>query len=209
VVIGVHSPEFAFEKNVDNVKRAIGEPGIDYPVAIDNDHAILRAFQNQYWPAHYFIDAEGRIRHHHLGEGEYDQSEKIIQELLKEAGQSGVSGDLVSVDARGAEAAADTDNVKSPETYVGYARAANFVADGGVVGDMPHFYAIPPQLQLNQWGLVGGLDGRRRACCSQPSQRKHRLPFSRARPSSRPRTRRGRHARAVPHSCRRQGARRG
>src|SRR5262249_25522955 len=121
VVIGVHSPEFAFEKSVDNVKTAIGTFKIDYPVAIDNDYAIWRAFQNHYWPAHYCIEAQGRIRHHHFGEGEYDQSERVIQQLLAEAGKT-TPRDLVSVSATGAEAAADMSDVRSPETYVGYAR---------------------------------------------------------------------------------------
>ncbi|MEJ0097042.1 MAG: cytochrome c biogenesis protein DipZ [Bauldia sp.] len=155
VVIGVHSPEFAFEKNVDNVKRAIGDLGVTYPVAIDNNYAIWRAFQNQYWPAHYFIDAEGRIRHHSFGEGDYDTSERIIQQLLKEAGSSNVPDDLVAVNAEGAEAAAGADTLRSPETYIGYARAANFVSDGGEVHEQPHVYPAPASLQLNQWGLAG------------------------------------------------------
>ena len=112
VVIGVHSPEFAFEKNIDNVRQAVKDLKVDYPVAIDNDYAIWRAFDNEYWPAHYFIDAQGRIRHHHFGEGEYNESEKIIQQLLAEAGKGDVSHDLVSVDAQGAEAAADMDDVE-------------------------------------------------------------------------------------------------
>jgi cytochrome c biogenesis protein CcdA/thiol-disulfide isomerase/thioredoxin len=155
VVIGVHAPEFAFEKNIDNVRRAVGELKIGYPVAIDNDYSIWRAFNNQYWPAHYFIDAQGRVRHHHFGEGEYDQSEKIIQQLLAEAGKSAVAGDLVSVEAHGAEAAADTDDVKSPETYVGYLRAENFASPGGAVADKPQNYSATPDLGLNQWALAG------------------------------------------------------
>jgi cytochrome c biogenesis protein CcdA/thiol-disulfide isomerase/thioredoxin len=155
VVIGVHAPEFAFEKNIDNVRQAIKDLKIDYPVAIDNDYAIWRAFNNSYWPAHYFIDAQGRIRHHHFGEGEYDQSEKIIQQLLAEAGKSDVAQDIVKVNAQGAEAAADMDHVMSPETYVGYARAENFASPGGVVNDKPQVYAIAPQLALNQWALAG------------------------------------------------------
>jgi cytochrome c biogenesis protein CcdA/thiol-disulfide isomerase/thioredoxin len=155
VVIGVHAPEFAFEKNVDNVRQAIKDLKIDYPVAIDNDYAIWRAFNNSYWPAHYFIDAEGRIRHHHFGEGEYDQSEKIIQQLLAEAGKANVAQDIVKVNAQGAQAAADMDDVKSPETYVGYARAENFASPGGAVDDKRQVYAIAPQLSLNQWALAG------------------------------------------------------
>ena len=108
VVIGVHAPEFAFEKNIKNVRSAVADLKIDYPVAIDNDYAIWRAFNNQYWPAHYFIDAEGRIRHHHFGEGDYAESERVIQQLLAEAGKSGISTDIVAVKASGAEAAADS-----------------------------------------------------------------------------------------------------
>jgi cytochrome c biogenesis protein CcdA/thiol-disulfide isomerase/thioredoxin len=155
VVIGVHAPEFAFEKNIDNVRQAIKDLKIDYPVAIDNDYAIWRAFNNSYWPAHYFIDAQGRIRHHHFGEGEYDQSEKIIQQLLAEAGKSDVARDIVQVNAQGAQAAADMNDVKSPETYVGYTRAENFASPGGAVDDKRQVYAIAPQLQLNQWALAG------------------------------------------------------
>lgn len=154
VVIGVHSPEFAFEKNVDNVKKAISDLGITYPVAVDNDYAIWRAFDNEYWPAHYFIDAKGQIRHHHFGEGDYDQSERVIQQLLAEAGKTGVSSDIVDVKATGAEAASDAANVQSPETYVGYSRSQNFVDDKGTVNDAAHDYvAAPPK--LNEWGLTG------------------------------------------------------
>jgi cytochrome c biogenesis protein CcdA/thiol-disulfide isomerase/thioredoxin len=155
VVIGVHAPEFAFEKNIANVRRATKDLKIDYPVAIDNDYAIWRAFNNQFWPAHYFIDAQGRIRHHHFGEGNYDESEKIIQDLLAEAGKSDVSKELVSIDARGAEAAADTNNVKSPETYIGYMRAENFASPGGEVPDKRQVYPAVPELLLNQWALAG------------------------------------------------------
>ena len=126
VVIGVHTPEFAFEHDVDNVRRAVKDMRIDYPVAVDNDYAIWNAFKNEYWPALYFVDAQGRIRHHQFGEGGYDQSERVIQQLLSEAGASGISRELVSVDARGAEAPADWDNLKSRENYVGYERTENF-----------------------------------------------------------------------------------
>jgi cytochrome c biogenesis protein CcdA/thiol-disulfide isomerase/thioredoxin len=154
VVIGVHAPEFAFEKNVKNVRSAVAELKIDYPVAIDNDYAIWRAFGNQYWPAHYFIDPQGRIRHHHFGEGDYDESERVIQQLLAEAGKSGVSSDLVAVNASGAEAAADMINVASPETYVGYDRAENFISPGGAVQDARHVYAAATP-RLNEWALSG------------------------------------------------------
>nr|WP_294560808.1 redoxin family protein [uncultured Rhodopila sp.] len=154
VVIGVHAPEFAFERNIANVKKAVADLGIGYPVAIDNDFAIWRAFGNQYWPAHYFIDAQGRIRHHHFGEGEYDESERVIQQLLAEAGRSGVSDRLVAVQPIGAEAAADMADTQSPETYVGFTRAENFVSPGGAVRGAPHTYPAGTP-GLNQWGLSG------------------------------------------------------
>jgi len=155
VVIGVHAPEFAFEKNTDNVKKAVSDLKISYPVAIDNDYVIWRAFNNQYWPAHYFIDAEGRIRHHHFGEGDYDGSERVIQQLLAEAGKTNISAGMVAVNAFGAEAAADMNDVQSPETYIGYDRAENFVSPGGSVHDFPHVYAAGMP-RLNEWGLAGG-----------------------------------------------------
>ena len=172
VVIGVHSPEFAFEKNLDNVRKAVKDLKIDYPVAVDNHYAIWRAFGNEYWPAHYFFDGQGRLRHHHFGEGEYDESEKVIQQLLAEAGASGVLKDLVSVDARGAEAAADTDNIESPETYVGYKRAENFSSPEAVVQDQPRSYSAPPNLGLNQWALAGDWTiEQERAVANQPDAR--------------------------------------
>jgi thiol-disulfide isomerase/thioredoxin len=155
VVIGVHTPEFGFETDVANVRAAMTEMRIDYPVAIDNDHAIWRAFNNEYWPALYFVDARGRIRHHQFGEGEYAQSELIIQQLLAEAGAGGIGHDLVSVDARGAEAGADWDDENSPENYVGYVRTMNLASPGGAVPDTRHAYTAPAQLRLNQWALVG------------------------------------------------------
>ncbi len=154
VVIGVHSPEFAFEKNVANVKKAISDLGITYPVAVDNDYAIWRAFDNEYWPAHYFIDAKGQIRHHHFGEGDYDQSERVIQQLLAEAGKTNVSSDIVDVKATGAEAASDAANVQSPETYIGYQRSENFVDDKGTINDAAHDY-VAATPKLNEWGLTG------------------------------------------------------
>ena len=154
VVIGVHAPEFAFEKNVDNVKKAVSDLKIGYPVAIDNDYAIWRAFSNQYWPAHYFIDAEGRIRHHHFGEGDYEGSERAIQQLLGEAGKTNPSAGVVAVNASGAEAAADMKDVQSPETYIGYDRAENFVSPGGSVHDFSHVY-VAGMPRLNEWGLAG------------------------------------------------------
>jgi len=154
VVVGVHAPEFAFERNVDNVKKAIATLGIRYPVAIDNDYKIWRAFDNKYWPAHYFIDADGKVRHHHFGEGDYAESERVIQKLLVDAGNKNVPTDIVSVNASGAEAASDTADVNSPETYIGYDRSDRFVSPGGVVQDASHAYAAG-EPQLNQWSLTG------------------------------------------------------
>ena len=154
VMIGVHTPEFAFERNVNNVRTAVADLKIGYPVAADNDYKIWRAFGNEYWPAHYFIDAQGRTRYHHFGEGEYDESERVIQRLLIEAGNSGVPTSLVSVDATGAEAAPSAHDDQSPETYIGYDRADNFASPGGIVEDEAHAYATVP-LQLNQWSLSG------------------------------------------------------
>jgi len=152
VVIGVHAPEFAFEKDVDNVKKAVADLKITYPVAIDNNYAIWRSFDNNYWPAHYFIDAKGQIRYHHFGEGDTDQSERVIQQLLKEAGKT-AANDLVDVKATGAEAAADMMDVQSPETYVGYARAENYVS-GAMAQDQAKTYKTGAT-RLNEWGLDG------------------------------------------------------
>jgi cytochrome c biogenesis protein CcdA/thiol-disulfide isomerase/thioredoxin len=154
VVIGIHAPEFAFEEDIDNVRRAVRDLGVTYPVALDNDLKIWQAFNNEYWPAHYFIDAQGRIRHHHFGEGEYDESERVIQTLLNEAGYANVPGGIVNPHAGGALAAADNSEMQSPETYVGYARGENFVS-GTPVQDSPHLYVTPAAPELNQWGLGG------------------------------------------------------
>ena len=155
VVIGVHTPEFSFEKNLDNIRRAANDMMVNYPIAVDSDYAVWNAFDNHYWPALYFIDAQGRIRHHQFGEGEYDQSEMVIQRLLAEAGSSNLGDDLVSVDPQGAEVAADLGSLKTPETYVGYGRAEDFSSPGGTAGDQSHVYALPGQLGLNQWALSG------------------------------------------------------
>ncbi|WP_419735986.1 cytochrome c biogenesis protein DipZ [Pseudomonas sp. COR18] len=155
VVIGVHAPEFAFERDIDNVRQAVSKLGIRYPVAIDNDYAIWRGFNNQYWPAHYFIDAQGRVRYHHFGEGDYAGSEQVIQQLLAEAGNRNVSGGVVSAQASGVMQAADEAEVKSPETYIGYDRAEHFASPGQQLADQPKTYDAPRQPQLNQWGLAG------------------------------------------------------
>jgi thiol-disulfide isomerase/thioredoxin len=155
VVIGVHTPEFSFERKADNVRRAVQEMGIDYPVATDNNYALWRAFDNHYWPALFFADAQGSIRHHHFGEGEYEQSEMVIQQLLAEAGSSDISLEPVSVDARGVEAPADWDTLRSPEKYTGYERTEGFASPGGAVPAKPHVYTDPASLRLNQWVLSG------------------------------------------------------
>jgi cytochrome c biogenesis protein CcdA/thiol-disulfide isomerase/thioredoxin len=154
VVIGVHAPEFAFERNIDNVKKAVATLKLNFPIAIDNDYAIWRAFGNQYWPAEYFIDAEGHVRHHEFGEGDYANSERVIQALLAAAGQTNVPTGLVAVNASGAEAASDAKDDHSPETYIGTARAENFVSPGGPVQGAAHVY-MPGAPALNQWGLAG------------------------------------------------------
>jgi thiol-disulfide isomerase/thioredoxin len=155
VVIGVHSPEFPFEHDLDNVRRAAKDMRVTYPIAVDNDFSIWRGFDNNYWPALYLLDGDGKIRFQHFGEGEYEQSERNIQRLLKGAGARGVSSELVSVTPQGAEVAADWGNLESPETYVGYGQAENFASPGAAVVDERHVYAAPRQLRLNQWALAG------------------------------------------------------
>jgi thiol-disulfide isomerase/thioredoxin len=155
VVIGVHSPEFSFEKYPDNVRWAVKALGVDYPVAVDSEHVIWRAFDNQYWPALYFVDSQGRVRHQNFGEGEYDQSEMIIRRLLAEAGAGGMDDDLVSVDAGGLEAAADWSSLRSPENYVGYGRTRGFASPEGAASDKPRMYGLPARLRLNDWALSG------------------------------------------------------
>ena len=155
VVIGVHSPEFEFEKSIANVRRAARDLRVDYPIAVDSEHAVWRAFRNQYWPALYFVDAQGRIRHHQFGEGEYDRAEMVIQQLLAETGVRGVGRDLVTVDARGLEVAADWSALKSPENYLGYDRTANFASPGVAVLGQRRSYAVPLRLSLNHWALSG------------------------------------------------------
>jgi thiol-disulfide isomerase/thioredoxin len=155
VVIGVHTPEFSFEHNADNVRRAVQEMKITYPVATDNDYAVWGAFGNHYWPALCFADSEGRIRHHLFGEGEYGQSEMVIQQLLAEAGSTGAGTEMVSVNARGLEAPADWASLRSPENYTGYERTEGFASPGGPVPGKPHVYTVPARLGLNQWALSG------------------------------------------------------
>ncbi|MCJ7956832.1 MAG: cytochrome c biogenesis protein DipZ [Pseudomonas sp.] len=155
VVIGVHAPEFAFERDVSNVTKAMTDLGITYPVAIDNNYKIWRAFNNQYWPAHYFADAKGQIRYHHFGEGDYAESERVIQQLLREAGATNVAGGLIEADAKGVEQAPDMNEVQSPETYLGFQRAQNFVTTGTLGTDTVVNYPAAGTLALNNWTLEG------------------------------------------------------
>lgn len=172
VVIGVHTPEFAFEHNLDNVRRAVRQMQIDHPVVIDNDYSIWRAFNNQYWPAVYLIDGRGHVREHYFGEGNYDRSEIAIQRLLTEAGAPGPADAAVSIDARGIEAAADWSNLKSSENYVGYERTENFASPSGSEPDRRRLYVVPPRLALNQWALAGEWTmGKQATVSSKPSAR--------------------------------------
>jgi hypothetical protein len=154
VVIGVHSPEFGFEHDLDKVRTALAGMGVGYPIALDNAFAVWRAFDNAYWPALYFVDAQGRLRHHHFGEEDYERSEQVIQQLLVETGAD-VGDDLVSVVADGVALGADWAALKSPETYVGYDRASGFSSPGGLTADRARVYEHPRRLSLNQWALSG------------------------------------------------------
>jgi thiol-disulfide isomerase/thioredoxin len=155
VVVGVHTPEFPFERDADNVRWAAQYQRVEYPIALDPDYAIWRAFANNYWPAVYIADAEGRIRHNHFGEGGYVECEMAVQMLLREAGRSDVPEGLVSVADEGFEAQADWQTLGSPETYLGYQQAQNFVSADGAEFDEPHDFAVPDRLERNQWALAG------------------------------------------------------
>jgi thiol-disulfide isomerase/thioredoxin len=156
VVIGVHTPEFEFEHDLDNIRPAIEHRHIEYPIAIDNNYGVWRAFDNNYWPALYLADAEGALRYHHYGEGRYEESERTIQQLLEENGASDFDHELVSAVADGDEAQAAWEDLRSPETYLGYERTESFASPGGVARDRPHSYTRPEQLKRNQWSLSGG-----------------------------------------------------
>ncbi|HEX4241255.1 MAG TPA: cytochrome c biogenesis protein DipZ [Steroidobacteraceae bacterium] len=156
VVLGVHAPEFAFEKDLGNVRRAVADLGIRYPVALDDNYAIWQGFNNQYWPAHYFIDAQGRIRAHHFGEGGYAESEQIIRTLLIAAGHTDLPpAGVEAAPSTGVKAAADMAHIGSPETYIGYQRAENFSSAGGFAADRAKTYEAPGSLALNHWALAG------------------------------------------------------
>ncbi|HEY2181135.1 MAG TPA: redoxin domain-containing protein [Solirubrobacteraceae bacterium] len=149
VVIGVHTPEFSFEHELDRVRKATEQRAIDYPVALDNDYTVWTAFDNHYWPALYFVDADGAIRDRQFGEGRYEQSERVIQRLL------GVEREPVSVEPVGVEAQADWESLRTPETYLGYARAENFTSTSGAGFDERRSYELPDRLLLNHWALAG------------------------------------------------------
>jgi hypothetical protein len=155
VTVGVHTPEFPFEHDVDNVREAAKDMRVDYPIAIDSDDALWSAFANHYWPAVYIADAQGRIRHHQFGEGQYEECERVIQRLLRDAGVEDIGDELVSVAPDGFEAQADWTNLGSPETYLGYEQGQNFASPGRADVDAPRAYAIPDALRLNQWALSG------------------------------------------------------
>jgi thiol-disulfide isomerase/thioredoxin len=155
IVIGVHTPEFAFEKEVDNVSKAVKSLGVQYPVAIDNDYQIWRAFRNEAWPAFFFIDSDGEIRRQKFGEGDYDQSEKFIQALLTKATGPSVYRGVVSANGKSTEAAPDDADLRSPETYVGYKQATNMASAGPIDQDAPQDYRAPSNLRLNHWALAG------------------------------------------------------
>ena len=155
VVIGVQAPEFEFEKSIDNVRWAVNDRSIDYPIAVDNDLAVWRAFDNNYWPALYFVDARGHIRHHQFGEGDYEQSEIVIQLLLNEAGVQGIGHELAKVEGDGIEAAPDWGDLRSPESYLGYERVEDFASPGREAWDRRHLYTAPASLELNHWALSG------------------------------------------------------
>jgi len=155
VVIGVHTPEFDFEKDIGHVRQGVKDTQVDFPVAIDSEYSIWNAFANRYWPALYFVDAKGNIRHHQFGEGDYERSERVIQELLSEAGSSDFDRSLVSVDPPGAEAEADWNDLYSGENYVGYDRTQGFASPGGAQLDKAHVYELPSVLRLNDWALSG------------------------------------------------------
>jgi thiol-disulfide isomerase/thioredoxin len=155
VVVGVHTPEFPFEQDEDNVRHAAKDMSVEYPIALDSNYAVWHAFANRYWPAVYIADAEGRIRHHHFGEGAYEECERAIQQLLREAGRDDIGDDLVSVAPGGFEAQADWPHLESPETYLGYEQAQNFSSPAGAEFDEPRTYAAPESLRLNHWALSG------------------------------------------------------
>jgi thiol-disulfide isomerase/thioredoxin len=169
VVVGVHTPEFPFERNIDNVRRASEDMRVAYPIALDSDYAIWQAFANRYWPAIYIADSDGRIRHHQFGEGGYAECEMVIQRLLRESGRTGIGDDLAVVAAEGLEAQADWANLESPESYLGYEQGRGFASPGRQALDESHTYTAPDALALNRWALSGDWSIERRACVLEQS----------------------------------------
>jgi len=155
VLIGVHTPEFSFEHDLDNIRPALEAMRVGWPIAVDNDYAVWQAFANHYWPALYFIDAEGRIRHHRFGEGDYERSEEVIRELLLEAGAHDLGAPLSAVVGEGPEVQADWDSLESTETYLGYGQARSFASPGGISLDRRHRYDRPDRLEPANWSLTG------------------------------------------------------
>jgi hypothetical protein len=192
VTVGVHTPEFPFECDVDNVREAAKDMAVEYPIALDSAYAIWDAFSNRYWPAVYIADAEGRIRHHHFGEGGYEECEQIVQRLLRDAGRDGISDDLVSVSPEGLEAQADWDNLQTPETYLGSQQAENFAGT----------HDVPASLTLNEWALSGDWAIKSRASVLNGSGWVDRVSLPCARRPSRDVTRCARHIRAVSRADR-------
>ncbi len=164
VVVGVHTPEFPFERDVDNVREAAKEMRVEYPIALDSDYAVWQAFSSHYWPAVYIADAEGQIRHHQFGEGGYEECERIVQQLLREAGGDGISDDLVPAPTEGFELQADWASLETPESYLGYEQAQSFASPGGAKRNEPRAYDTPEQLRLNHWALAGNWTVGDKAC---------------------------------------------
>ena len=155
VVVGVHTPEFSFEHDAENARRALAEMNVEFPIALDSDYAVWNAFTNHYWPALYLIDADGRIRHHRFGEGDYERSEKMIQQLLADAGAEHADREIVDVVGTGAEAPADWEHLESPETYLGFQQGLSFASPGGIAAERSRVYQVPDRLALNEWALSG------------------------------------------------------
>ena len=172
VIIGVHTPEFPFEHNIDNVRQAASNLGVNYPIAIDNEYEIWTAFGNHFWPALYFVDTGGHIRHHWYGEGDYELSETVIQRLLAETGAAGFDPAAVAIEPQGVEVPADLEDLQSSETYLGLQRATNFASPGGFVPDRSHNYSLPDYLPMNHWALSGDWSvGAQKAVLNSPGGR--------------------------------------
>ncbi|MGR0221530.1 thioredoxin [Agromyces sp. ZXT2-6] len=177
-VVGVHTPEFGFESDIDNVVAQTRNLGIEYPVAVDSGYRVWGAFENRFWPAVYIADVNGRVRHHHFGEGEYAQTEMVIQRLLLDAGAQALDRDLVSVEPRGLEVAADWQALRSPETYLGYIQSSGFASEGSAPFDLPYEYTTAPSLPLNSWDLSGNWTVARHAAGSNAPGARIAFQFS-------------------------------